>query len=354
MKERIQLLDCTLRDGGLNFDDAEKNGQAHPSFLPDMDQIIRCLRDSRVDIVELGSIEATPEDKRGFAIYRDIKSVSAMIPPDIPEGQQYAALYRGPDTPPEQIPAWRPGLCKLVRLILRYSELEKSLDYCRALADKGYRVCVQPALTMRYSDSQLEDVIRTANEIDAFALYIVDTYGYMYSQDVARLFARYDGGLKPSVRIGFHAHNNMNLAFSNALAFMDIPSERAKIVDACVTGVGQGAGNLQTELIADHLIRRRGAKYDYAEILNVCEILEGYRPGSLWGYSTAPLLSALRGTAYKYAASLRRQCGLTYPEIDRILSGIPADMRHRYTKENTLRLLRMFGYSGTEETGGRS
>ncbi len=354
ISRRIQILDCTLRDGGLNFDDAAKNGLEHPSFLSDTDKIIRHLRDSRVDIIELGSIEITPEDKRCFAIYQNIESVSGTIPRHIPDGQQYAALYRGPDTPPERIPPWRPGLCELVRVILRYSELKKSLEYCRMLADKGYQVCIQPALTMRYSEDDLRAVIRTANEIKAYALYIVDTYGYMHSNDVAQLFALYDAELDDSVRIGFHAHNNMNLAFSNALAFMALPGGRQKIVDSCVMGVGQGAGNLQTELITDHMIRYYGAKYDYAAILEVCEILEGYCPASIWGYSVAPLLSALRGTAYKYAASLRKRYGLTYSEIDRVLSGIPADLRHRYTSENTIQLLKMFGYDDLEERGGKS
>lgn len=352
MNGRIQILDCTLRDGGLNFDDAAKNGLEHPSFLLDIDEIIRHLRDSQIDIIELGSIETTVEDKRCFAIYQDIESVSATIPLDVPAGQCYAALYRGPDILPERIPDWHPSLCKLVRVILRYSELKKSLEYCRMLAKKGYRVCIQPALTMRYSDDELYDVIRTANDIEAYALYIVDTYGYMHSNDVARLFARYNAELHPAVRIGFHAHNNMDLAFSNALTFIALPGERNKIVDSCVMGVGQGAGNLQTELIAGHMIRQFGARYHYAAILEVCEILERYCPKGLWGYSVAPLLSALHGTAYKYAFSLRRSYGLTYPEIDHILGSIPADLRHRYTSENANRLLEMFGYDQRGKRGG--
>lgn len=354
MTKHIQLLDCTLRDGGLNFDDAARNGLPCPNFTPDMDRIVRYLSDSRIDLIELGSIEQTPVDKRGFAIYQDIESVSALIPKDPPRGQQFVALYRGPDTPVAQIPEWGPSRCKLVRVILRYSELRKSLDYCRVLAGKGYDVFVQPALTMRYSEAELQSVIDTANEIGAYALYIVDTYGYMFAQDVLRLFRRYDERLDAAVRIGFHAHNNMDLAFSNALAFLEQETERRLIVDSCVLGIGQGAGNLQTEVIADHLIRRYGADYDYASILNVCEILDRYWTDDLWGYSVTPLLSALRGTAYKYATSLRHRYHLTYPEIDRLLRNVPEDMRHRYTPENTIHLLEMFGYDPLERSEGET
>lgn len=343
MDNKIQILDCTLRDGGLGLEDAEKNGISNRCFDAALIQrVIDRQAQSKLDIIELGSIEQSAEDKRRFAIYQDIQSVSKTIPVMRAQGQMYAALYRGPDTPIADIPDWNPAHCELVRVIIRYSELQKSLDFCKALAHKGYRVAVQPMLTMRYTEEELQQVINAANDMNAYALYFVDSYGYMQAEDIFRLFKRYNEGLKASVRIGFHAHNNMNLAFANAQVFLSQAAQRDVILDACALGMGQGAGNLQTEIIADHINRCAGMSYDYASILEVCELIESYKTDELWGYSITTLLPALHKTAYKYSIVLRKKYGLSYVEIDRILKNMPENLRHRYTKENTERLIAQF------------
>lgn len=349
MDKHIQILDCTLRDGGLGLEDAEKNGISHKCFdAAIIARIIDHQKCSNLDIIELGSIELSAEDKRRFAIYQDVQSVSKTIPADRRGGQMYAALYRGPDTPIEDIPDWNPLYCQVLRVIIRYSELQKSLDFCKALARKGYRVAVQPMLTLRYSEEELQQVIDAANDMGAYALYFVDSYGYMQAQDVVRLFELYNRELYPSIRIGFHAHNNMNLAFSNALAFLAQSSNREIILDACAQGLGQGAGNLQTEIIAKYLNTEYKTTYQYSEILEICEIIERYREQNLWGYSVTTLLPALHKVAYKYAIVLRNQYGLSFSEIDRILSRMPESLRHRYTAENTVELLKRCGYDAPE------
>ncbi len=343
--KEILLLDCTLRDGGLGLEDANKNKISDLEFSqPDVLDVAENLSKSRIDIVELGSVEITEIPRTGFAIYQNIEAISKTMPIKKSPNQLYAALYRGPDTPLEDIPKWRNDLCEAVRVIIRYSELQKSLDFCAGLSKKGYKVFVQPMLTMRYTDDEIKQLIDAANDMGAYALYIVDSYGYMMPMDIERLFLKYDVGLDKDIAIGFHAHNNMNLAFSNVLSFINRETERRLIVDSCALGMGQGAGNLQTEIIADYLNKNYGRSYDYGVILDVCEIIEKYCGEMLWGYSVTRLLPAIHKTAYKYAISLRKHYGLTYREIDEILGKIPADLVHRYTPENTKRILELCGY----------
>lgn len=345
----IKLLECTLRDGGFALEDAVKNKLSDLEFsCNDIDKIIVSLIDSRADIVELGAVEITDTPRTGFAIYPDIKSISRTMPRNKPSGQIYAALYRGPDTPLEDIPEWNPDLCEAVRVIIRYSELQKSLDFCAGLSRKGYKVFVQPMLTMRYTDDEIGRLIEAANDMGAYALYIVDSYGYMMPADIEKLFVKYDRHLDKNIAIGFHAHNNMNLAFSNALSFISRETDRRLIVDSCALGMGQGAGNLQTEIIADYLNKRCGKNYDYDAILDVCDTIERYCGDMLWGYSVTRLLPAIHKTAYKYAVSFRKHYGLAYREIDGILGKIPAELVHRYTPENTKRILELCGYNAEQ------
>lgn len=345
MSRKIQIMECTLRDGGLGLEDAALQGVADKSFSPAViEAMIQQLCQTGLDIIELGSVELSKEDKRGYAIYQSIEDASKTIPAQRRQGQLYSAMYRGPDTLVDDIPEWRPGMCDIARVILRYSELQKSLDFCGVLSQKGYKVFVQPMLTLRYTEEELQRVIDASNDMNAYALYFVDSYGYMKQEDVIRLFQRYDAALEPGIRIGFHAHNNMNLAFSNALTVLGLETERGIVLDSCMLGMGQGAGNLQTEIIADHMIGHYGAAYDYEAVLKACEMIEQYWVSNTWGYSLTYLLPALRRVAYKYATSFRHKYGLTYPEMDRIFQNIPEEYRHRYTNQSAAELLRRFGY----------
>lgn len=350
MKRRVKILDCTLRDGGLGLEDANKSNRSYAEFrLNELKEISEKLTDAYIDIIELGSIELSEDDKKGFAIYKSIEEISKKIPVKKKADQLFTALYRGPDTPVEDIPNWKPGLCDAVRVIIRYSELQKSLDFCAELSKKGYLVFIQPMLTMRYTDAELQRIFEASNQMNAYAVYFVDSYGYMLKEDIIRLFRQYDDNLKPEIKVGFHAHNNMNLAFSNALVLLEQETDRDIIIDSCAIGMGQGAGNLQTEIITDYLNHNMGMEYNYIKILEVCEMIEPYCEPGLWGYSVTRFISAACRTAYKFAVSLRNYYQLSYVEIYTILQNVPEDIRHRYTPENTMKLLELNGYKGITE-----
>lgn len=333
----IKLLDCTLRDGGLALEDACKNEISNKKFSKEkVDRIIKGLSQSAIEIIEIGSIEISEDDKRGYAIYQDVESLSLTVPKERAHRQMYVGLFRGPDTPMKDIPDWDPTLVDGLRVIIRYSELQKSLDFCEQLSQKGYKVFIQPMLTMRYSDDEIYRIINAANRMKAFALYFVDSYGYMEEDDILRFSEIYNQMLDKNICIGFHAHNNMNLAYSNVRKFIEYfeNSERTIIIDSCAEGMGQGAGNLQTELITTYLMQRFNKRYQFESVLQICEEVDDYSNGELWGYSPMRLLPAIHKTAYKYAVNFRNKYRLSYKDINKILRMMPDAMRHRYTSEN--------------------
>jgi len=343
MAKNIQLLDATLRDGGQGLEDLFKNGFSDKVFSEENKHcFIDALGTSNVEIIEIGTMGPSEDDKSKFAIYQNIEELSKYLPSKRNPNALYVGLYIGPDTDVNDIPDWNPSLIDGVRVILRYSELQKSLDYCAALAAKGYKVFVQPMLTMRYSDNELDIVINAANEMKAYACYFVDSYGYMQPNDIKRLFDYYNVHLNSDIRIGFHAHNNMNLAFSNVQYFLDIASDREVIVDSCATGMGQGAGNLQTELIVPYLNEKYGKEYDYPSILDICEKLDTEMiPNELWGYSVSRLLPAVYKTAYKYGLMMRNKYHLSFRDMDKVLRNMPDDLRMRFTMDNLSTALRV-------------
>lgn len=332
---KIEILDCTLRDGGFAIEDAHKTGIKMEVFQKDtVKDIISYFNQSKLDIIELGAVERTDKDVTKFCIYESIEEISKKIPANPSKDQLYAAFFRGPDIPLEDIPNSDDKYCKAIRVAVRYSELEKSLEYCKALSKKGYKIFVQPMLTMRYKKEELDMIIQASNEINAYALYFVDSYGYMNEQNVHYFLKKYDKKLNSEIKIGFHSHNNLNLAFSNVKSFINYETNRDIIVDSCVLGMGQGAGNLQTEIISNYLNKNFGKKYNYEMILNICELIEKLSPKPLWGYTITTLLPAIHKVAYKYSINLRERYKLSYAEINYLLENISEDLRHRYTQEN--------------------
>lgn len=331
---KIDLLDTTLRDGGLGLEDSYLNCHGKESYRKDeLTSIVESLTAANIDIIELGSIELSGEDKTRFSIFENVQEISKLVPKKHNNRQMFVALYRGPDTPISDIPERTLQMVDGVRVILRYSELEKSLKFCEALAKKGYKVFVQPMLTMRYSDDELEMIADYTNRMNAYALYFVDSYGYMMQNDVERLFRFFDKRLAGFIKIGFHAHNNLNLAFANAIYLLSINVQRDLIIDSCAIGMGQGAGNLQTELMANYLNENFGKQYQLNDILDVCDIVENKSKEGLWGYSVSRFLPAIHHAAYKYATVLRNEYNFSYRQINDFYTSLSVENKNRFTRE---------------------
>lgn len=343
MKKKLSVLDCTLRDGGLALEDANLNGVRCGVFNKKITtNFINIIKNSKIDIIEIGSIEKSKKNKTRFSIYQNIQEVSKFIPLQKNSGQMYVALYRGPDTPYKEIPEWNNSLCEGVRVIIRFSEIEKSLDFCHMLSDKGYKVFVQPMVTMRYTDKKIKLLINRSNNFKAYALYIVDSYGYMTPSDIVNLYKKFDHNLSSQTRIGFHAHNNINLAFSNVHAFINQKTNRSLIIDSTIMGMGQGAGNIQTELLISYLNLSKNAqsKYNFNYVLDSCEIIEKYLINNLWGYSVKNLLPAINKAAYKYSSILRKKYKMSYSQINSLLVKMPKKSKDRYSEQNLLKVIK--------------
>lgn len=337
---QLKVLDCTLRDGGQGLEDFQKNGIPTDHFtLQERVKIAENARDAGIDIIEVGCIgNFFNED---FAIYPNLERLSLFVPERKNKEQMFVGLYIDPDHDLESIPDRSESMVDGIRVILRYSELQKSLNFCAGLAKKGYQVFVQPMLTMRYTDVEIDSMIAQANDMGAYALYFVDSYGYMTETDIKRLYEHYDRSLNPYIYIGFHAHNNMQAAFPNVRYFIEQFGDRKRIVDACAVGMGQGAGNMATEMLLHYLIQKGIDSYQLEPVLDNCDILDKFRHHDMemWGYSPIRFVSAINKAAYKYAVAMKLQHHLSLREINRIFQLMPVELKHRYTPDNLKKVL---------------
>ena len=224
----ILILDCTLRDGGHALEEISQRNIGSEFFdFRRKDIIIKNLIRSRVNIVELGSIADGKYTHDQFSVYRGIEDVCSHHEQILKSSEKHAVIYRDPHLYNSFIPEWKPGIPKISRVIMRYFDLPRSYDFCRLLAEKGYIVFIQPMATVQYSSEQLVSLAKLANEITAGALYIVDTYGSMQAIDIKNIFSIFNSELSDSVRIGLHAHDNLNLALSNSIEFLSFVNGRS-------------------------------------------------------------------------------------------------------------------------------
>ena len=153
----IKLLDCTLRDGGQGLQAGYTSRISTSKFTDEIiNNSINHLVKTDIDIIELGYIEDNKYKNHPFANYYTIEEVSESIPEHRNSKQMYIALFTGPDTEYDAIPEWNPNLVEGTRVILRYSELKKSVDYCEMLSKTSKNECSLHSLSAYIGHTSLE------------------------------------------------------------------------------------------------------------------------------------------------------------------------------------------------------
>jgi 4-hydroxy 2-oxovalerate aldolase len=112
-------------------------------------------------------------------------------------------------------------------------------------------------------------------------IYLVDSYGSLYPENSAELVKKYlSYAEKVGKKVGFHGHNNQNLAFANTIETL---SYGASYVDATALAMGRGAGNCAMELMLGFL---KNPKYSIYSLLTFIEkyMIPLKEQGIVWGY----------------------------------------------------------------------
>jgi len=96
-----------------------------------------------------------------------------------------------------------------------------------------------------------------------------------------------------NIRIGFHAHNNMNMAISNTLEALNAG---ATIVDGTIRGFGAGAGNCQLEVLLAILSKMKiNTGINLYKILDISEQIIYEEIGYKNGTTSLSIISGLSG-----------------------------------------------------------
>ncbi len=272
----IKVLDCTIRDGGLinnhHFDD---------DFVR---AVYKANVAAGVDYMELGY-------KGDKAIYQPSKhgpwkhcdeDTLRRIVDDNPTDLKLAVMADADRTHYKRdILPKAESVIDLIRVACYINQVPLALDMVKDAADKGYEVMLQLMALSTVSEGDLEAALKVAVDSDAGGVYIVDSFGSLYSEQIRAYTGIFMDALKGAGKeVGIHAHNNQQLAYANTIEAIICGASR---VDATFGGIGRGAGNCPMELILGFL---HNPKFSIRPVLECTQkIFTPLAKGMDWGYS---------------------------------------------------------------------
>ncbi|MBR4173952.1 MAG: aldolase catalytic domain-containing protein [Lachnospiraceae bacterium] len=323
--KNIQLLDCTLRDGGhIN----------HSEFGEDViKSIIRDLASSGMDVIETGFLQNCEYDP-DRAMYNTIEEAKRVLPKARPAHVKYALMAQADLYDFSKLED-NDGTFEIIRISFHDYHIEEGFAACEYVTRKGYKCFVNPINIMGYSDAQLLGFIKRANEIGVYGFTMVDTFGAMQRQDLVRIYNLIEHNLDKGIRIAVHLHENQSLSFSLAQNFIDISvSDRDITIDGSLYGMGRVPGNLCIELMMKYMNENCGASYDIEPVYDaIDEYIAEIKKRIPWGYSIAYALSAQHKVHRTYAEYLMGAGRLKTKQINQILSRIDNDHKTRFDRE---------------------
>ena len=336
----LKVLDVTLRDGGcvndFNF------GQNY------MEKILGAQEASGIEIIEMGYIDENKGSVSGRTQYINEQVIPQCILKNKKPGVTYVAMMDYGKFNVDNLQERTEDGIDGIRMAFHKKNRLDVIELGRKIIDKGYQFYIQPMITLRYSDAELLELIDLVNKQlpNASGFYIVDSFGEMRPNDMSRVLNLVDHNLIPSMTLGFHSHNNLQMSYSNAIAMLQFPTNRDIMLDCSIMGMGKGAGNLNTELLLEHLNLYYGKKYQIAPLLEVIDkVLNQLHSEFYWGYAPEYYLSAANQCTPSYASHFYNKHMLPIDQVGELLGMIAPEKKVSFDKNYAEEIYRQYNES---------
>ncbi len=274
--KKIRILDCTLRDGGYytNWDFDQEL----------VTEYCMAMEDSPVEYVEIGYRSKHMNTYLGEYFYCPeyvLNRLKGLMP-----SKKLVLILNEKDSPAskaEELLASCKGKVTLIRIAVDPNNFERAIKLAKVVKNMDFEVAFNIMYMSNWNnDSDFLDQLDDLDGVVDF-IYMVDSFGGVMPEDIKQTVNLVKS--KTSIPLGFHGHNNLEMALSNTLTAV---KEGCEIVDATITGMGRGAGNLRTELLLTYLdsigvLRQRFSKLS-ATVSSFEKLKEKYKWGSSLPY----------------------------------------------------------------------
>lgn len=288
----LKIVDCTIRDGGLV--------NSHLFEDDFVKAVYNACVAGGVDYMELGYkaskklFSTTENGLWKFCVEEDMRRVIG----DNDTGLKLCAMAdTGRTEPSDLIPA-EESILDCIRVATYIHQLPAALELVDDAKNKGYEVALNLMAVSTVPDFELDKGLEVVAGCDADFLYVVDSFGSLYYEQIDDLITRYREATGKV--LGIHAHNNQQMAYSNTVY---AAINGVQMLDTTMMGMGRGAGNCPTELMMGFL---KNPKFDLRPILDcVQNQLLPLKDTLDWGYSIPYMITGQCNQHPRSAIALR-------------------------------------------------
>lgn len=272
----IKVVDATIRDGGLcnNFEFTDE-------FVK---ELYKSNIKSGVDYMEFGykaSKNLFKESDFGKWKFCNEEDIRSIVGDNISDMKIAVMADVGRcDFKTDFLPK-NESVIDMVRVACYIHQIPAAIEMIEYLHNLGYETSCNIMAISQANLNQVEEALSMLSESSVDIIYLVDSYGSLYPETAGALAKTYlEAAEKSGKKVGFHAHNNQNLAFANTIETL---SYGVSYLDATAMGMGRGAGNCAMELLLGFL---KNPKYSLYSLL---EFIERYmvplkQQGVVWGF----------------------------------------------------------------------
>jgi 4-hydroxy 2-oxovalerate aldolase len=317
------LLDCTLRDGGFVNDWNFGFGS--------IQSIISRLDYAGIDIIEVGFIDERRNYDENRSIFPDTKSILPIFKNINKPKALIVGMIDYGTCSIDKISMQAESCLDGIRVIFKKQDQDEAIAFLKQIKDKGYKIFVNPVSVTSYTDDEAVLLIDKINAIQPYAVSIVDTYGLMHSKELLQYFDLFNSHLEKNIILGYHAHNNFQMAYANSITLLNKNTDRVMAIDGSLYGMGKSAGNACTELLAMYMNEFCGRDFNIHQIQEAIDvdILKEFA-NKQWGYNFEYYIAALNDCHPAYVQHLLDKKTLSVKSINEILAKIKKDSKLSY------------------------
>ena len=280
MKTKVQICDCTLRDGGY-YTDWDFDMELTKIYLKTMNDT------PAITHIEIGYRSKLQDEYLGEYFYcpEHILALAKQLCPK----KEIAVMLNEKNTKIEDVKdllAPYKNYIDVIRTAVAPANLMRAVKLAEVLKKTGFKVAFNLMYMSKWirDNSFLDQLKCLDGKVDY--VYMVDSFGGVYPEDVKEALRNIKRRI--NLPVGFHGHNNMELALANTLTAIE---NGCDIVDSTITGMGRGAGNLRTELLLTCLNSKNIAAVDYNKFYPILNEFEKLQKKFSWGTSLPYMIS---------------------------------------------------------------
>lgn len=307
----IKVLDATLRDGGLvnefRFSDEFVKALYLANIRAGVDYMEFGYRGdkSMFDVDKFGPLKFCDDDYIRSIVGDNNTDLKIGIMADVGRCNYKEDIHDASESPVD-----------LIRVATYLHQIPTAVSMIEDAKNKGYEVSCNIMAISNARESDIEAALDILGKSPVDVLYIVDSFGSLYPEQVARTINIYkEYAEKYNKKLGIHAHNNQQLAFANTI---EAVGDGVDWLDATYAAMGRGAGNCAMELLLGFL---KNPKYN---VYPAIQFIEKYMPaireaGAVWGYDFQYMMTGLLNqhprTAIEFTKEKRTDYSEFYKEI---------------------------------------